>query len=320
MSRSMLGPVPPLWAPTRWPGTPCALAGTSNEPHATAIAPCWPISAPVGPGHSWGRPVPASIPPRPSWRASPARCGASPRSAPAVATFDHWDRIRDGLVAGTDPDHPEYWGPIVDHDQRTVEAAALGVALLLAPDQVWDPLQPDGAGPAGGVALGHRPLRHPGQQLALLPRAGRPGTGPRRRGLRPRRAHAEALDGIDALYRASGWYRDGPDGRFDWYGAFAFHTYGLVYAASGLGDADQAARFRQRAARFAADLQHWFDPDGAALALRTVDDLPLRPGRLLGRPGPGRRRGAALGPGQGPVPAPTCATGRPARSPTATAC
>ena len=55
-------------------------------------------------------------------------------------------------------------------------------------------------------------------------------------------------------------------GRLDWYGAFALHTYGLIYAASGLGDADRAARFSQRAERFAADLQHWFDPDGAALA------------------------------------------------------
>jgi hypothetical protein len=49
---------------------------------------------------------------------------------------------------------------------------------------------------------------------------------------------------------------------------FAFHTYGLVYAAAndlGLGDDRRAAAYRERAAGFAADFQHWFAPDGAAI-------------------------------------------------------
>ena len=32
------------------------------------------------------------------------------------------------LVHGTDPSHEEYWGDLVDYDQKMVEMAALAVA------------------------------------------------------------------------------------------------------------------------------------------------------------------------------------------------
>ncbi len=48
--------------------------------------------------------------------------------------FAHWDRIVDGLDAGTDPDSAEYWGPVPgDNDQRMVEQAAIGLALGVLP-------------------------------------------------------------------------------------------------------------------------------------------------------------------------------------------
>jgi hypothetical protein len=179
--------------------------------------------------------------------------------------FDHWDRIRQGVDAGTDPDHPEYWGPVVDHDQRIVEAAAVGAALLLAPDQLWDPLEEATRRRlvAWLSAVDRCAIRQTNwlffRVLVDLGLA-RVGAG------FDARAHDEALDGIDALYRGDGWYRDGVQGTYDWYGAFAFHTYGLLYAASGLGQPRRVEQFTRRAARFAVDLQHWFGPDGAALA------------------------------------------------------
>ena len=194
---------------------------------------------------------------RPLWGLAPLRAGGG--------RFGHWDRIRAGLVAGTDPDHPEYWGPIVDHDQRAVEAAAVGTALLLAPEEVWDPLdEPGRASVAAWLAGVDRCAIRPNNWLffRVLVDLGLARVGV---GYDPA-AHAEALDGIDRLYLGAGWYRDGPGGRFDWYGAFALHTYGLLYAASGLGDPARAGRFAQRARRFAHDLVHWYAPDGAALA------------------------------------------------------
>jgi hypothetical protein len=73
------------------------------------------------------------------------------------------------------------------------------------------------------------------------------------------------LDRIDDLYRGDGWYSDGEAPIFDYYGAFALHFYGLVYAAFGRGDQARARTFKARAAEFAPDFAHWFDDGGAAV-------------------------------------------------------
>ncbi|MDQ3138175.1 MAG: DUF2264 domain-containing protein [Gemmatimonadota bacterium] len=41
------------------------------------------------------------------------------------------DLIRRGLLSGTDPASPAYWGPITDYDQRMVEAADVAAMELL---------------------------------------------------------------------------------------------------------------------------------------------------------------------------------------------
>jgi hypothetical protein len=46
----------------------------------------------------------------------------------------------DGFASGPDPDHEEYWGDIVDSDQRMVEAEIISYALLAAPEALYDPL------------------------------------------------------------------------------------------------------------------------------------------------------------------------------------
>ena len=213
--------------------------------HATATSPWWPTSARAGRGSSWvGR---AAAPTRrpTSSRGSPAPCGGWPPCTPGAGTSSTGTGSGPGWWPGTDPAHPEYWGPIVEHDQRFVEAAAIGVALLMAPDQVWDPLDDAQRQALAGwlTAVDRGPIR-PNNWLffRVLVDLGlaRVGIG------HDPVTHDEALDRIDALYQGSGWYRDGPDGRYDWYGAFA-DTYGLVYAASGLGDAARAGRFVQRA-------------------------------------------------------------------------
>jgi hypothetical protein len=62
-------------------------------------------------------------------------------------SFAHWDLIRAGLVHGTDPNDPQYWGAIGDAeqiaDQRMVETAQIGLALALVPEHVFDPLSAD---------------------------------------------------------------------------------------------------------------------------------------------------------------------------------
>ncbi|KAG8728110.1 hypothetical protein FRC12_022002, partial [Ceratobasidium sp. 428] len=45
-----------------------------------------------------------------------------------------------GLASGTDPEHPEFWGTTRGKDQRMVEMSAMGFALAVARESVWDPL------------------------------------------------------------------------------------------------------------------------------------------------------------------------------------
>ncbi len=77
---------------------------------------------------------------RPLWGLAPLAAGAS--SATGEDEYDGWDRIREGLRNGTDPDHPEHWGPAGDNSQKHVETAAIGFSLALAPERIWDPLEP----------------------------------------------------------------------------------------------------------------------------------------------------------------------------------
>ena len=58
---------------------------------------------------------------------------------------------------------------------------------------------------------------------------------------------------------ATGWIRSA-----DHYIPFAFHYYGLIYAALS-EDAERATRYRERAAEFARSIRHWYAPDGSAL-------------------------------------------------------
>lgn len=46
----------------------------------------------------------------------------------------------EGICAGTDQSHPEYWGTIQDGDQRMVEAEVIACALLFAPDHFFHSL------------------------------------------------------------------------------------------------------------------------------------------------------------------------------------
>ena len=170
-----------------------------------------------------------------------------------------------GLVAGTDPDSPEYWGVCRNHDQRFVEMAAIAYALLLAPGVLWEPLSFEEHGrvaawlaqvneysfPAGNwlwfQALVNLALRERGCAFdeALL---------------------EEDLAALDGFYLGNGWYQDGPTGLPDYYNAMTFQFFGLLYARL-FADADpeRAARYRNRAALFAADYLRLFSARGEGL-------------------------------------------------------
>ena len=68
---------------------------------------------------------------RPLWGVVPLEKGGG--------SFSHWEYFQQGLKNGTNPAHPEYWGKPQPRDQRLVEMAAIGLALALTPEKVWEP-------------------------------------------------------------------------------------------------------------------------------------------------------------------------------------
>ena len=71
---------------------------------------------------------------------------------------------------------------------------------------------------------------------------------------------------IDSMYIGDGWYVDGKVTQRDYYVAFAFHYYGLIYATfMKEEDPEWSERFIERATLFAQDFIYYFDEDGEAL-------------------------------------------------------
>ncbi|MGW5350446.1 DUF2264 domain-containing protein [Streptomyces sp. NPDC004031] len=194
---------------------------------------------------------------RPLWGLAPLAAGGG--------DFAHWDLWARGLAAGTDPAHPEYWGEPRDIDQRTVESAALGFALALAPDKLWDPLSGAEKDRAGAWLARFVDARTPDNNWNFFPVM--VSLGLDRVGYaHDRDARHARLDRLETYALADGWYADGPTPQRDYYIPWAMHFYGLIYATlAGDEDADRAARFRQRAGEFAQGFRHWFADDGSAV-------------------------------------------------------
>lgn len=172
---------------------------------------------------------------------------------------------RKGLVNGTNPDHPEYWGEVRFCDQKFVEMAALSYGLLFAGDRLWDPLSDDEKKQVGAwlnkineeeVAdnnwqffriLTNVALKHAGAEYSA-------------------EALSRCLDRIEDFYLGDGWYQDGLTAQKDYYIAFAIHFYSLVYVAvMEEEDPERCRRFRERASLFAKQFIYWFSESGEAL-------------------------------------------------------
>ncbi|OAE41779.1 DUF2264 domain-containing protein [Agrobacterium tumefaciens] len=194
---------------------------------------------------------------RPLWGIAPLAMGGDP--------FDHWPLLARGIANGTDPSHPEYWGDVREKDQRLVELAAIGFALHLAPQHLWEPLSATQKDNVRRYLLAARQRQYADNNwkffrimvdMALD-----------HLGIEFDRSLTETFQKqLDDFYIADGWYRDGNYRRVDHYIAFAMHFYGLIYAKlSKPGDAC-AERYRERARLFAGDFARWFDNDGGTLA------------------------------------------------------
>lgn len=198
---------------------------------------------------------------RPLWGVVPLAAGG--------ASFAHWNLIHNGLTHGTDPTDTQYWKAVGDTqaepDQREVEMAPMGLALALIPDLFFDPLPVEAREHliTWLDSINHHPLAPNNWQFFRVlvnlgfARVGAPVN---------QQAMNDSLALIESYWIGDGWYQDGKVANTDFYNPWALHFYGLIYATLyGDKDPERAARFRERARRFATDWEARFDAAGRVI-------------------------------------------------------
>ena len=189
------------------------------------------------------------------------------------ATQSLADRYARGIAAGVDPQHPERWVRIDEHDQAKVEAAALALGLHLTRDTVWARLD-DGAREQTIEYLATFAGRpYPPNNWAwfrimvsyFLESVGGPFSAADR---------DEDFALLDSFDLPGGWIADGVGRNFDHYCGWALPFYPMIWSEMVAGDARHAARV----ARYRARLDDYLDD---ALHLIGADGAPLLQGRSL---------------------------------------
>ncbi len=130
--------------------------------------------------------------------------------------------IRRGVVAGTDPRSPAYWGTIQHRDQRIVEASDIALVLWLTRHSVWQRLTV-----SQRSQIGRWLLQVNGKQVSdnnwhlfiaftnvVLRALDQPAD------LENARQHYLRLK---SFYQGDGWFSDGPRRTFDYYNAWGIH-------------------------------------------------------------------------------------------------
>jgi len=130
--------------------------------------------------------------------------------------------LREGVLAGTNPQSPAYWGPIADRDQRIVEASDIALVLWLSRHTIWQGLTgSERAQVARWLSqVNRKRVSDNNWHLfvtftnLVLGALGQPAD------LDGARQHYVRLK---SFYRGDGWFSDGPSPAFDYYNAWGIH-------------------------------------------------------------------------------------------------
>jgi len=179
--------------------------------------------------------------------------------------FKHWDLFRRGFINGTNPNHEEYWGEVVDCDQKMVELAAVGYALVYTREHIWDPLPEETKKNLIDYLLKARKRefrRCNWKFFRVLIDLGLDSIGVSY----DKQLTENHLEELDQMYIGDGWYGDGDKASIDYYNPFALHLYGVIYFLVRKDiDPERSQRFKDRALHFAKQYLHWFADDGASI-------------------------------------------------------
>ena len=195
---------------------------------------------------------------RPLWAIVPMLAGGCPEVEPL------WNAWKEGIIHGVDPHHPEYWGEVTDYDQRLVEMAVFGMGMAIAPQRFYGELPKEAQRNlyAWLDQINHHDMpKNNWTFFRVLVNMGFLVCG-----LPVDQARMEAdFALIEEHYEGDGWYFDYTNQR-DYYTHWAFHYYGMVYAAvMSARDPQHSARYMERGRLIAPDFACWFDASCEAL-------------------------------------------------------
>ena len=135
--------------------------------------------------------------------------------------------LRDGILAGTDPDSREYWGRIGHWSQAVVEAADIALALWLTRPLLWDGLDDAQRRRIADWLIQVNGKRIPDNNWHLFVvqvNAALAALGERHDDASMREHYQRAR----TFHRGGGWFRDGERDDtpgFDYYNAWGFHYH-----------------------------------------------------------------------------------------------
>ncbi|KAH7921851.1 hypothetical protein BV22DRAFT_1018505 [Leucogyrophana mollusca] len=181
-------------------------------------------------------------------------------------SYEGANRWVNGFASGTNPKHEEFWGDMRSKDQRMVECSAIGFALSVSREKLWDPLDDASKKNFEDWLGGMNDKEMPNTNwlwFRVFANLGLSKVGSAR--FDAKRMKAD-LDHLDTFYIGEGWSRDGPEGvvQLDYYSSsFAIQYAQLVYSKLAQAeDPDRCEEYRNRGRRFAQDFVHYFDPEG----------------------------------------------------------
>lgn len=179
--------------------------------------------------------------------------------------FKHWELYRRGFTNGTNLHHSEYWGEPKNCDQTLVDIAAIGFALCFVPEYAWYPLTNEGKRNLSTYLLkvrGSEFCHNNWKFFRVIIDLGLKTVG-----IQYDYDMTEGyLQDIETMYLEDGWYGDGKSFRIDYYNAYAFHFYGIIYAiVMREEDPVRSNKYIEGAKAFAKQFINWFSDNGASL-------------------------------------------------------
>ena len=173
-----------------------------------------------------------------------------------------------GLLTGTDPANPLYWGKLKDYGQLSYETGDIATALWLSREQIWKTLEP---AQRKQIATWLRQVlevkMYPGNWSLspLVVHASLAALGEDVHAYDQRAATAFAR--FRTLYRGDGWFDDPPNG-FDFYNSWAIH-YNLFWLSQ-MAPEFEADFIRKVQGEFGQFFKHMFGPNGHPIYGRSV--------------------------------------------------